>query len=103
MAIIDKILRAGEGKILRKLEAIAKQVNALETAFVEMSDEELKALTPAYRERLANGETLDHLLPGGVRHGPRGRQAHARPAALRRADHGWGGPAPGQHRRDAHR
>ena len=63
MAIIDKILRAGEGKILRKLEAIAKQVNALETAFAEMSDEELKALTPAYRERLANGETLDHLLP----------------------------------------
>ncbi len=63
MAIIDKILRAGEGKLLRKLEAISKQVNALEPAFEAMSDEELKALTPAYRERIANGESLDDLLP----------------------------------------
>ena len=63
MAIIDKILRAGEGKMLRKLEAISKQVNALEGAFEAMSDEELKALTPAYRERIANGESLDALLP----------------------------------------
>ena len=63
MAIIDKILRAGEGKLLRKLEAIAKQVNALESAFEAMSDDELKALTPAYRERIANGESLDALLP----------------------------------------
>ena len=63
MAIIDKILRAGEGKLLRKLEAISKQVNALESAFEAMSDEELKALTPAYRERIANGESLDSLLP----------------------------------------
>ena len=38
MAIIDKILRAGEGKTLRKLEGIAKQVNALESAFEAMSD-----------------------------------------------------------------
>ena len=63
MAIIDKILRAGEGKLLRKLEGISKQVNALEAAFEAMSDEELKALTPAYRERIANGESLDALLP----------------------------------------
>ena len=63
MAIIDKILRAGEGKLLRKLEAISKQVNALESAFEAMSDEELKALTPAYRERIAHGESLDALLP----------------------------------------
>ncbi len=63
MAIIDKILRAGEGKTLRRLQGIAKQVNALEPAFEAMSDEELRALTPAYRERLATGETLDDLLP----------------------------------------
>ena len=63
MAIIDKILRAGEGKLLRKLAAISKQVNALEPAFEAMSDDELKALTPAYRERIANGESLDALLP----------------------------------------
>ncbi len=63
MAIIDRILRAGEGKTLRKLEGIARQVNALEAAFEAMSDEELRALTPAYRERLSSGETLDDLLP----------------------------------------
>ena len=63
MAIIDKILRAGEGKLLRKLEAISKQVNALEPAFEAMSDDELKALTPVYRERIAGGESLDALLP----------------------------------------
>ncbi len=63
MAIIDRILRVGEGKTLRKLQGIAKQVNALEDAFVLMSDDDLRELTPAYRERLAGGETLDHLLP----------------------------------------
>ncbi len=63
MAIIDRILRVGEGKTLRKLQGVARQVNALEDAFAAMSDDELKALTPAYRERLAAGETLDHLLP----------------------------------------
>jgi preprotein translocase subunit SecA len=63
VAIIDKILRAGEGKTLRKLEGVARQVNALESAIEAMTDDELKAQTPAFRERLAQGETLDDLLP----------------------------------------
>ena len=61
--VIDKILRMGEGKILRKLEAIAKQVNVLEDEFRAMSDEQLQAMTPEFRERLAAGETLDDLMP----------------------------------------
>ncbi|MGZ5408955.1 MAG: preprotein translocase subunit SecA [Aeromicrobium sp.] len=61
--VIDKILRMGEGKILRHLEAIAKQVNALEDEFRAMSDEQLQAMTPEFRERLAAGETLDDLMP----------------------------------------
>ena len=61
--VLDKILRAGEGKILRKLKAISVQVNALEADFTAMSDEELRALTPEFRERLEAGETLDDLLP----------------------------------------
>jgi preprotein translocase subunit SecA len=61
--VIDKILRAGEGKILRKLKRIADQVNSIEDDFVEMSDAELRALTETYKERLADGETLDDLLP----------------------------------------
>ena len=41
-AILDKILRIGEGKILRQLEAIARAVNAIEDDFVAMTDEELQ-------------------------------------------------------------
>ena len=40
--VIDKILRAGEGKLLRKLKKIADQVNSIEEDFVEMSDAELR-------------------------------------------------------------
>jgi preprotein translocase subunit SecA len=61
--VIDKILRAGEGKVLRKLKRIADQVNSIEEDFVDMSDADLRALTDSYKERLANGETLDDLLP----------------------------------------
>lgn len=63
MAILDKLLRLGEGKILRQLEGIAKAVNAIEDDFVKMSDAELQALTGEFKERLANGETLDDLMP----------------------------------------
>src|SRR6476619_6276598 len=62
-AILDKILRIGEGKILRQLEAIAKAVNAIEDDFVAMSDEELRGMTAEFRERLEKGETLDDIMP----------------------------------------
>ncbi len=63
MSVLNKILRAGEGRLLKRLESIARQVNALEDDFVAMTDEQLRALTDEYRERLADGETLDELLP----------------------------------------
>ncbi len=62
-ALLDRILRAGEGKIVRKLSAIAAQVNAIEDDFVAMSDEELRAMTPELKQRLERGETLDDVLP----------------------------------------
>ncbi len=62
-AIIDKLLRIGEGKILRQLETIAKAVNAIEDDFVSMSDDELRGMTVEFRERLAQGEALDDLMP----------------------------------------
>ena len=62
-AILDKILRIGEGKILRQLEAIAQAVNAIEDDFVAMSDAELQGMTAEFRQRLANGESLDDLMP----------------------------------------
>ena len=63
MGVLDRILRAGEGKTLRKLEGIVKSVNAIEDDFVGLSDEELRALTAEFKERYANGESLDDLLP----------------------------------------
>ncbi len=62
-AILDKILRIGEGKILRELEAIAKAVNAIEDEFVKMSDSELQAMTAEFKERLEGGESLDSIMP----------------------------------------
>src|SRR4051794_2415527 len=63
VSIIDKVLRIGEGKILRQLEAIAKAVNAIEDDFVAMSDDELRGMTVEFRERLAGGESLDDIMP----------------------------------------
>ncbi|MGE5290369.1 MAG: preprotein translocase subunit SecA [Micromonosporaceae bacterium] len=62
-AIVDKVLRVGEGKILRRLKRIADQVNSIEEDFVALSDAELRALTDQYKERYADGESLDDLLP----------------------------------------
>ena len=63
MKVVDKILRAGEGKTLKKLTRIAAQVNALEDEFTPLSDDELRALTDEFKKRYADGETLDELLP----------------------------------------
>ena len=63
MSVFNKIMRAGEGKILRRLQRIAKQVNSIEEDFVDLTDAELKALTDEYRQRYADGESLDDLLP----------------------------------------
>ncbi len=62
-SIVDRLLRAGEGKILAKLRAIVTQVNGLEDAFVALSDEDLLHETASLRERYVAGETLDELLP----------------------------------------
>ena len=63
MGVLDKILRVGEGKILRRLEAIATAVNAIEDEFVSLTDAELRALTEEFKKRYQGGESLDDLLP----------------------------------------
>ncbi len=61
MSIFSKALRMGEGKRLRELEQLAVEVNALEPEIAKLSDEELAARTPWFRERLSAGETLDDI------------------------------------------
>ncbi|MEU0576375.1 preprotein translocase subunit SecA [Streptomyces griseoincarnatus] len=63
MSVLSKIMRAGEGKILRRLHRIADQVNSIEEDFEGLSDAELRALTDEYKQRYADGESLDDLLP----------------------------------------
>jgi preprotein translocase subunit SecA len=61
MSIFSKALRIGEGKRLRELEQLAQDVNALEADVEKLSDEELAARAPWFRERLEAGETLDDI------------------------------------------
>ncbi|WP_067963451.1 preprotein translocase subunit SecA [Nocardiopsis trehalosi] len=61
--ILDKVLRAGEGKILRRLKRLKDQINSIEDDYVDLSDAELRALTDEYRQRHTDGESLDDLLP----------------------------------------
>ncbi len=61
--IIDRIMRAGEGKILRDLSKIVDQVNAFEPAVSALSDLSLRAKTDEFKVRVASGESLDNLLP----------------------------------------
>ena len=63
MSIIDKIMRAGEGRTLRRLKSVADAVNSLEESVAELSDAELRELTDQYKERYADGESLDSLMP----------------------------------------
>ena len=63
MAVLDKILRAGEGRTLKKLQGIATQVNALEDDILVLTDEELRATTEEFKSRYAAGESLDDLMP----------------------------------------
>jgi len=61
--IIDRIMRAGEGKILRELSKIVDQVNSFEPAISALGDDALRAKTTEFKSRLSAGQTLDELLP----------------------------------------
>jgi preprotein translocase subunit SecA len=61
--IVERLLRAGEGRVLKRLSGLADQVNALEDDFIALSDAELREETDRFKARLADGETLDDLLP----------------------------------------
>ena len=63
MKLVDKLLRAGEGKMIRTLESVAKQVNAIEEHISSLTDDELRGMTTEFKERLAQGESLDDLMP----------------------------------------
>ncbi|MDQ1747554.1 MAG: preprotein translocase subunit SecA [Frankiaceae bacterium] len=62
MGVLDRVLRAGEGRILRRLSGIADQVNLIEEDFNGLTDAELRAFTEELKQRYADGESLDDLM-----------------------------------------
>ena len=63
LAFLDKLFGSFSDKELKKIRPIADKVIALESEMAAKTDAELQAMTPALKERLANGETLDDILP----------------------------------------
>ena len=63
VSIVDRILRIGEGRTLKKLDSIADQVEALADDYAEFTDAELKEVTGELKDRYDRGATLDELLP----------------------------------------
>src|SRR3954465_2675247 len=59
---LEKVLRLGEGRRIKRLQAQAEYVASLEPDFEELSDEELAAKTVEFKQRYENGETLEELL-----------------------------------------
>ena len=62
MGILDRILRAGEGKKLKALEGMVPEISAFEPEISALSDDALKAKTVEFRQRFDNGAEVDDLL-----------------------------------------
>jgi len=62
MGVLQKVLRAGEGRRVKQLAELVAPINALEPEMQSLSDEALGHKTVEFRQRLANGETMDDLL-----------------------------------------
>src|SRR3974377_2050953 len=62
MSVFTRVLRAGEGKKVRRLAEIVPMINELEPELEALSDDELRHKTVEFRERLEQGEGLDDLL-----------------------------------------
>ncbi|MCB2193441.1 MAG: preprotein translocase subunit SecA, partial [Deltaproteobacteria bacterium] len=60
---LSKVVGSKNDRELKHLQPLVEQINAVEPDMEAKSDAELAALTPAFKERLAGGETLDDLLP----------------------------------------
>src|SRR5262249_24995568 len=83
MSVFQKILRAGEGRTLKRLEQRVREINDLEAELEKLSDEQLTAKTIEFRERFDQGEDLDDLLPEAF---AAVREASKRTPGLRRFD-----------------
>ena len=63
MGLFSKIFGTYSDKEIKRIQPIVEKINSLEPEMEKLSDKELQAKTPYFKERLANGETLDDILP----------------------------------------
>ena len=63
MSLLDKIFGSYSDRELKKIRPIVDRIVSMEGEYAAMSDEQLKAKTPEFKQRLAAGETLDDILP----------------------------------------
>jgi preprotein translocase subunit SecA len=80
LSFFEKLFGSFSTKELKKIQPIADSVTALEDKYKALSDDELKAMTPALKKRLADGETVDDILPDAF---AVCREASARVLAMR--------------------
>lgn len=63
MSLLTQIFGSRNQRLLKQYKKVVRQINALEPAFEKLSDAELQAKTPELKQRIADGEKLDALLP----------------------------------------
>src|SRR5207253_11410944 len=80
---LEKVLRVGEGRRLKRLQQQAAYITTLEPEFQALSDEELRGKTAEFRQRLENGEALEDLLFEAV---AAAREARRRESGQRMVD-----------------
>ena len=99
---ILKLFSSNEREI-KGFRKIVEKINALEPEIQALSDEQLRAKTDEFRQRVADGAYSGRSAGGGFRGRSRGRHQDPGHAALRRADDRWDGAAPGPDRGDEDR
>ncbi len=63
MGIFEKIFGSKNAREIKKLQPLVDHINGMHQQFEDMTDAELKAMTPVFRQRIDNGESLDSLMP----------------------------------------
>ncbi len=62
-SVAKKLFGSRNDRLVKSYSKIVKQINGLEEQYKGLTDDQLKAKTAEFRERLAKGDTLDSLLP----------------------------------------
>jgi preprotein translocase subunit SecA len=100
---LTKIFGSRNDRLLKTYRKNTERINGLEAQFAKLSDEELRAKTDEFKQRVAQGEALESLLPEAFAVVREGSKRVMKMRHLRRAAAGRHGLAPlGQDRRDAH-